>query len=158
MKAITFITGNVSKAEQLTRHLQYPVSHKKVEVHEIQSLNLREVAEHKAHEAQKVIGGTVLVEDTSLVFHALNNLPGPLIKWFLESLDNAGLCKLLAGYEDKSATASVCFALYDGSAIHFFESERRGTITPAPRGERGFGWDPVFVPEGGTKTWGEMDM
>lgn len=153
---ITFITGNVSKAEQLSRHLNYPVSHKKADVHEIQSLDLREIAEHKAREAQKIVGGIILVEDTSLVFHALKKLPGPLIKWFLTILDNDGLCKLLNNYRDRSATASVCFALYDGKTLNFFEAEQRGTITETPKGDRGFGWDPVFIPEGSKKTWGEM--
>ncbi len=32
-----------------------------------------------------------------------------------------------------------------------------GSVASSPKGERGFGWDPVFIPEGHTKTWGEMD-
>ena len=38
-----------------------------------------------------------------------------------------------------------------------FEGRAEGTIAPTPKGERGFGWDPIFVPKGHTKTWGEMD-
>ena len=34
----------------------------------------------------------------------------------------------------------------------------KGTIAESPRGERGFGWDPIFIPGGKTKTWGEMDV
>ena len=158
MSRIVFITGNPSKAEQLSRHLDYPISHTKVDVHEIQSLDLREVAEYKAKEAQKIVGGTVLVEDTSLIFHALKNLPGPLIKWFLTTLDNEGLCRLLDGYKDRNATAQVCFALCDGEAVTFFEAEQKGTITQTPRGGRGFGWDPIFIPDGSEKTWGEMSI
>src|SRR5581483_10032813 len=139
MKEITFLTGNVSKAEQLSRHLSYPVKHFKADVHEIQSLDLREITEHKAREAHKVVGGTVLVEDTSLVFRALKSLPGPLIKWFLTTLDNAGLCTLLNSYDERGATARVCFALYDGIDMHFFEGECVGSIAATPRGERGFG-------------------
>jgi len=153
---ITFVTSNPSKAEQLSRHLHIPVVHRKVDVHEIQSLDLREVAEHKAREAQKIIGGTVLVEDTSLVFHALNNLPGPLIKWFLTALDNEGLCKLLNNYNNRNATATVCFALCDNESVRFFEAEQQGVIADIPRGDRGFGWDPIFIPDGYEKTWGEM--
>lgn len=157
VEKLTFITGNAAKAEQLGRHLEYPVAHKKADAYEIQSLDLRQIAEHKAREAQRQIGGTVLVEDTSLVFHALSRLPGPLIKWFLEELDNAGLAKLLNGYNDRNCTASVCFALCDGESVEFFEGERKGAIALEPRGERGFGWDPIFIPEGHETTWGEMD-
>ncbi len=63
---ITFITGNAAKAAQLGRHLDHPVTHKKLDLPEIQSLDLHEVVEHKAKEAYKQVGGFVLVENTSL--------------------------------------------------------------------------------------------
>ena len=154
---ITFITGNVAKAEQLGRHLAHPISHQKLDLVEIQSLDLHEIIEHKAKEAYKQVGGIVLVEDTSLTFNALGQLPGPLIKWFLTELDNTGLCKLLDAYDDRSAVAEVCIGLYDGKELRTFEGEARGSIAPTPRGEKGFGWDPIFIPEGHEKTWGEMD-
>lgn len=69
-----------------------------------------------------------------------------------------GLCKILDPYEDRSALAKVCFGLYDGKDLKMFEGEMSGTIAPKPRGEKGFGWDPVFIPEGNEKTWGEMDV
>jgi len=154
---LTFITGNASKAEQLGRHLDHPVAHKKLDLPEIQSLDLREIIEYKAKEAHKQIGGTVLVEDTSLTFKALGKLPGPLIKWFLSELDNSGLCKLLDGYNDRTAIAECMFGLYDGETLQVFDGSAPGSIAPTPKGERGFGWDPIFIPEGHTKTWGEMD-
>lgn len=154
--SLTFITGNAAKAEQLGRHLEYPVTHHKLDLPEIQSLDLREIIEHKAKEAYGQIKSPILVEDTSLVFTALGKLPGPLIKWFLKELDNEGLCKLLDNYSDRSAFAQVCFGLYDGEELKVFEGEMKGTIALSPKGEQGFGWDPIFIPEGQTKTWGEM--
>lgn len=156
--ALTYVTGNAAKAEQLGRHLNYPVRHKKLDIPEIQSLDLKEVAEHKARDAYRQVRGPVLVEDTSLVFHALNGLPGPLIKWFFTKLGNNGLCRLLDGYEDRSARAEVCFCFYDGKKLEIFVGEMNGTIADLPRGEQSFGWDPIFIPEGRAKTWGEMDI
>ncbi len=155
---ITFITGNSAKAEQLSRHLDYPILHQKIDLAEIQSLKLKEIVEHKAKEAYKHLSSPVLVEDTSLVFDALGKLPGPLIKWFLAELDNEGLCKILNGYESRDAFAEVCFGLYDGKELRLFQGEMRGTIANSPRGERGFGWDPIFIPSGYQKTWGEMSV
>lgn len=40
--------------------------------------------------------------------------------------------------------------------MEVFEGEIEGTIAEKPRGERGFGWDPIFIPKGYRKTWGEM--
>lgn len=156
MKKITFITGNAAKAEQLERHLNYPVNHLKLDLLELQSLNLEEVVEHKAREAFKQIHLPVLVEDTSLTFNALGRLPGPLIKWFLTEIENNGLCKLLDGYSDRSALARVVFGYYDGKKLSMFDGEMKGIIAEKPRGEDGFGWDPIFIPKGWSKTWGEM--
>lgn len=154
---LTFITGNAEKAKQLGLHLDYPVSHQKLDIPEIQSLDLEEIATKKAKVAYAELGTPVLVEDTSLVFHALGDLPGPLIKWFLESLANDGLAKLVDGYADRSCTASVYFALCDESGIHRFEASIAGRVANKPRGARGFGWDPIFIPDGHEETWGEMD-
>lgn len=151
-----FITSNPSKAEQLSWHLGIELDHMAAEVPEVQSLSLAEVVEHKAKAAYKVANRPVLVEDTSLVFHALGKLPGPLIKWFLQELDNDGLCHLLNGYSDRSATASVLFGYYDGNELSTFEGKAEGSVAVQPIGERGFGWDPVFIPNGYDKTWGEM--
>lgn len=156
--SITFITGNPSKADQLARHLDYPVKHQKLDLPEIQSLDLREVVEYKSQEAYKLVGSPVLVEDTSLTFSSLGRLPGPLIKWFLTELDNVGLCKLLDPYQNRNALAEVCFGLYDGKKLHTFEGQMKGAVANSPRGERGFGWDPIFIPEGYVKTWSEMSM
>ncbi|HUX36084.1 MAG TPA: non-canonical purine NTP pyrophosphatase [Candidatus Paceibacterota bacterium] len=156
LNKITFITGNAAKAEQLRRHLKCPVLHKKIDLDEVQSLDLKKIVEHKSREAYKKIsaqggpasGGksAVLVEDVSLAFHALGKLPGPLIKWFLGELDNDGLCKMLDGYKNRNATAEVCFGLYDGKELKIFEGKMEGKIATHPRGKTDFGWDPIFIP------------
>ncbi len=154
--SITFVTGNPKKAEQLSYHLDTPILHQKLDLPEIQSLDLGEIVERKAREAYRLVQSPVLVEDTSLKFQALGQLPGPLIKWFLKELGNEGLCKLLNGYSERTALAEVKFALFDGKTMRIFDGQMPGVIAPQPRGEDGFGWDPIFIPQGNTKTWGEM--
>jgi non-canonical purine NTP pyrophosphatase (RdgB/HAM1 family) len=153
---ITFITGNPSKADQLSRYLNIAMNHQAVDLPEIQSLDLLEIVEHKTREAFKIVQSPVLVEDTSLTFHALGKLPGPFIKWFLGELDNQGLCRLLDGYADRSATARVLFGYFDGHELKTFAGETKGTIADQPRGKNGFGWDPIFIPNGSQKTRAEM--
>lgn len=156
MKSLTFITGNASKAAQLGQYLQLPIAHTKLDIPEIQSLDLEEVATAKARTAFGMLGSAVLVEDTALTFEALNSLPGPLVKWFLESLGNDGLARLLQNQSNRRALAETCFALCDESGVHIFRSARAGTIAETPRGAAGFGWDPLFIPEGWSFTWAEM--
>jgi len=158
MKSLTFITGNANKADQLSRYLSFAVSHKKLDIPEVQSLNLEEVATEKAKVAYATLGTPVLVEDTALTFEALNGLPGPLIKWFFESIGNEGLAKLLQGYKNRNAIAKTCFALCDESGVQLFLGECKGIVPDFPRGDSDFGWNPVFIPEDEILTWAEMNM
>ena len=63
------------------------------------------------------VNGPVMVEDTSLCFNALNGLPGPYIKWFLDKTGHEGLNNLLAAYDDKSAYAQCIFAFTPSPAV-----------------------------------------
>lgn len=154
---ISFITGNKSKAEQLAFHLDMPVEHHKLDLQEIQSLDLEEIVRDKAQRAWDILKTPVLVEDTSLTFPALGKLPGPLIKWFLTQLDNEGLARLVDG-KDRTAIAEVKFGLHDGSACHIFTGTIQGKVAETPTGEKGFGWDPIFIPDGSSKSWAEMTL
>jgi XTP/dITP diphosphohydrolase len=100
----------------------------------------------------------VLVEDYSLQFAALGQLPGPLIKWFLADLRPEGICRLLDSYDTSDATAHTCFALCDQSGVHIFSGSIQGTIAHKVRGEHGYGTDSIFIPTGQPKTWSEMNQ
>ncbi len=159
MQTITFITGNQKKIDQLNRYVTYPVNHQPLDLEEIQSLDIAEVAAAKARAAYAIIGGPVLVEDAALACVALNGLPGTFEKWYLERLGTQGLIDALAAYDDKRAVAQVCYALCDETGVHLFQNERSGVIVSEPRGEANpFGWNPVFMPDGFTKTWAEMTL
>jgi len=156
IEKITFITGNASKAKYLSDYFHLPVDHVKLDLPEIQSLDMEVIVRDKAQRAYGLIKKPVLVEDTSLTFAALDKLPGPLIKWFLETLGNDGLCKLVDGYNNRIATAEVKFALCYEEEVKIFDGTKEGSISDQPRGEAGFGWDSIFIPKGYDKTWGEM--
>jgi non-canonical purine NTP pyrophosphatase (RdgB/HAM1 family) len=162
MKDLVFITGNQHKAEYLAKWLGIPIPHQKASVDELQSLDLKEVVAHKARGAYQLVGRPVLVEDIALTFHGLGRLPGTYIKWFLEELQPAGLCKIVQPFADKTATASIMYGLYDGKELRTFEAHVAGTITSEPRVSDAAGWNTatswnsVFVPDGHSKTYGEM--
>ncbi|MDO8451804.1 MAG: non-canonical purine NTP pyrophosphatase [bacterium] len=156
MQKLTFITGNAAKAKYLSNYFHLPVEHMKLDLQEIQSLDLKEVVEDKARRAYEIVKSPVIVEDVSLVFTGMKKLPGPLIKWFLETLGNEGLCRLLDGSDDRSALAEVEYAICDESGVHTFRGAVEGMIAQSPKGETNFGWDPIFTPKGHSKTWAEM--
>ena len=119
----------------------------------------QDIAREKCRLAAKEVGGPCFTEDTCLSFSALNGMPGPYIKWFLEKCGHDGLNSMLDGFEDKSATASTLIGFTAGGKddeIMVFEGNTKGKIVP-PRGSLDFGWDPVFEPdEGNGKTYAEM--
>lgn len=157
VKGTVFITGNAGKAAFLAKWLGVELAHQKVELDELQSLDLRKIVEHKVRQAYSIVGGPVLVEDVGLTFHALGGLPGPFIKWFLQELSLQQICNLLGPEDDRSATSVVCYGWFDGERLELFMGELHGSIAKSPRGERGFGFDPIFVPEGSLKTHAEMN-
>jgi len=154
--ALLFATGNPHKVEQVAASLDRPVIQTTIDLPEIQAVDVRDVIEEKTRAAFGMVKQPVLVEDTSLAFHAWNGLPGALIKWFLDGVGNEGLCKMLSTYEDRRATAETCIGCFDGRAFIVFTGSVEGQITMHPRGERGFGWDPIFQPSGSEKTFAEM--
>ena len=156
MTKIVLITGNQGKADQLKQWLGRPIAHQKIDLAEIQSLELREVVAHKAAEAYRQIGAPVLVEDVEVRCSALHGLPGPLIKWFIQSKVGL-LCQMLNAFDDRSAVARVMYALHDGHTMYYFEGEIAGEIAKNPAGDSGFGWDTIFIPQGYARTRAELN-
>lgn len=163
MNDIIFITGNQAKADYLAKWLGQPIEHQKVDLEEIQSLDPREVVEDKARRAYEMVGKPVLVEDVQLSFNALGGkLPGTYIKWFLEEMGNEGLVKMLNAFDDRTATASIMYGLFDGNELHTFEGKKHGHITtelPKTDNDGWHGsksWNFGFIPDGATKTYAEM--
>lgn len=152
----TFITGNESKAKYVAQWLGEAVPHRKIDLDEIQTLDLHTLLTHKAKQAYDILQSPVLVEDAQLACPALGGLPGPFIKWFLDAMGVDGFAKLMRQYEDRSAHGNICYALYDGRDMRFFEGEMHGVIAPEPRGTGGFGFDRILINDGFTKTRAEM--
>lgn len=160
MKKITLVTGNKAKARDIQKILGFPISIADIELEEIQETDLEKIAIHKINEAFKKIGAPVIIDDVGLYVNAWNGFPGPLIKWILKAGGgNASvLLKMMEGEENRKAQVRLVAAYHDGKKTHIFFGEDEGEIAEEIRGENGFGWDPVFIPEGSTKTFAEMSF
>lgn len=148
-KTPVFITGNQNKADYLSKMLGMELEHQKVAVEEIQSATIEEVTEYKAKQAYAALGKPVLVEDSGLEFNALGKLPGPFIKFFVEVPNGLEImCRMLDGFEDRSAQAVAVFGYYDGEKMTLIKGSVGGTIVDHPRGTNGWDWDKIFAPDG----------
>lgn len=157
MEQMMLITGNEGKAKEFSRLLGINVSYQKISLPEIQHTDVSVVAKAKAEAAYEQLGGPVFVDDTGLYIHAWNNLPGALIAWFLDNVGNEGIISMLASWDDRSAKVVTALGYCDESGSRVFVGEVSGTIAEIPRGENGFGYDSIFIPEGQIKTFAEMN-
>ena len=155
--------GNAKKLQEVQlflakggTELPFTLVNQKIDLPELQG-EPEEITREKCRLAAEEAKGAVMVEDTSLCYNALNGLPGPYIKWFLEKTGHEGLNNLLAAYDDKSAYAQTIFGFTSGpgAEVLLFDGRLPGKIVPA-RGPPDFGWDPVFQPDCSDKTYAEM--
>jgi inosine triphosphate pyrophosphatase len=152
---IYFITGNRNKFEEVNAILGN-VEQLDIGLPEIQEMDSKEIIKAKLREALKHKKAGLIVEDTSLSMECLNGLPGPMIKWFMKTVGREGLYEIAnkMGNDKAEAKCVIGYAKNPGE-ISFFEGSVKGRVV-FPRGASKFGWDPVFQPEGFSKTFAEM--
>jgi non-canonical purine NTP pyrophosphatase (RdgB/HAM1 family) len=155
---IYFVTSNKYKFNEVERVLGTGLIMKKLDVPEIQAIEVKDVVEDKAKRAYEILKKPLIVEDTGLYIKSLNDFPGAFARWFFDTVGNERLCKMLDNFKDRSAYSETCICFYDGKRSMVFSGRGYGEIVKKPRGSEGWGYDPIFQPRGCTKTFGEMDM
>lgn len=153
---VVYVTGNPGKAEYFSKVIGLDIEHHDADVDEIQSMNPEEIAVHKAKQAYAQIKWPVIVEDTCLSLDVLNGLPGPFIKWFETTLGLEGICRLADADSKRGAVASNIHVYYDGQNATLFSGSLKGSVPDHPRGDGGFGFNPIFIPVGESNTMAEM--
>lgn len=160
---ITFVTGNPGKVEEL-QALLAPHGTEVVQddrgYPEIQADTLEAVA--RAGAAALLANGLeppFVLEDAGLFVSALRGFPGVYSRYALDTLGCQGLLKLLVDVEQELRTAAFEARLHyvdaDGGH-HGFSGRCTGRIAERMAGEGGFGFDPVFIPDGDTRTFAEL--
>jgi len=152
---LTVVTTSKNKLVEINQILGTDHNVSKLDVPEIQSLNLDEVIAAKARATYQKIKRPVLVEDISFEIKALKGLPGPFIKFFLQTLGTEGTVKLV-GRSKTDTTVTAAVAIYDGKNLKIFKGKVFGTLSKKDRGVHGFGFDKVFIPKGYAKTYAQM--
>lgn len=152
---LTVVTTNKNKLAEINAILGTNHKMSKIDVEEIQSLDLDEVVAAKAKAAYNKIRKPVMVTDVSLEIEKLNGLPGTFVKYFIKTLGTTGTVRLLGkGVHKAKATDAV--AIYDGKILKIFKGTIKGSLAHEDRGSAGFGFDKVFIPQGYNKTWSQL--
>ncbi len=156
MKVI-FITSNEGKfreAKSIGEKYGIEVEWLKEEYLEPQGNDLKEIAKKSAELLAERIKKPFFIEDSGLFIPALKGFPGPYSSYVFKTIGNEGILKLMEGIEDRKAYFLAVVAFFDGEKVLTFEGRVDGTIATEMRGDKGFGFDPIFEYDG--RTFAEM--
>ncbi|OYT60476.1 non-canonical purine NTP pyrophosphatase, RdgB/HAM1 family [Euryarchaeota archaeon ex4484_178] len=127
-----------------------------MEYPEIQADTIEEVIDFALEYLSERIEGNFIIDDSGLFIHALNDFPGVYSAYVFDTLGNEGILKLMEGRENRSATFKTVIGMHIEGQNFKFIGLCHGRIAYAPRGSNGFGYDPIFIPEGEERTFAEM--
>ncbi|OIR14408.1 MAG: non-canonical purine NTP pyrophosphatase, RdgB/HAM1 family [Marine Group III euryarchaeote CG-Bathy1] len=160
---IHLITSNKGKVEELSAMLT-PLGHETeqtdLQCPELQANNLEEVIVHGLEWLKDVVNGeNVLIDDAGVFIEALGGFPGVYSRYAYDTIGLSGILKLMEGIENRRASFKCVLGFLQSNGTQYvLAGETHGTLTHKEKGEEGFGYDPIFIPDGEEKTFAELDM
>lgn len=157
MHRFLFVTHSQNKLAEAERFLDMKLQHYGLDLPELQSVDVEEVAVHKVKYAYSVLQRPVMVDDTGLYIDAWNGLPGALVKWFMQRVGDRGICDMMRGFAERTARAKTVLATIDDEVnLNIYVGTVEGTIAPEPTGGGGYSWETIFIPNGSDRTFAQM--
>ena len=157
-----FITGNKGKqmeAKEKLSRINIDVVQKNLGYPEIQADSLEEVACYGVKHIQESFDKPFILEDAGLFIDGLKGFPGVYSAYVFHTIGCKGILKLMEKTSNKKAVFRSIFAYGqpDEKPVLFI-GECPGTISETEKGSNGFGYDPIFIPDGKTRTFAEMQI
>lgn len=150
---LRFVTSNPGKVREAREYLPAPVERVAYDYPEIQSEDLGAIAAAGARDAFEEVGEPVFVDDAGLFIDAFDGFPGPYSSYVEDRLGIERVRALASREDDDAASFRAVVAYADDDTVETFEGAVPGRIV-APRGDGGFGYDPIFEHRG--RTFAEM--
>ena len=123
---------------------------------EIQDSSLEKIARHAIKTASVNDLGLLLVEDSGLFIDALRGFPGPFSSYVYKTIGLNGILGLMHGQRKRNAYFQTSIAVASAKVPpRVFTGIVRGSVSREIRGTAGFGYDPIFIPEGFRETFGQ---
>jgi len=144
---LAVVTSNAHKAEEIAEYFSgtLDVDHVPLECPEFRDSDVRRIARAKAGYAWKELSRPLIVDDTAFCIRALNGFPGPYAAYVFDTIGNRGILRLMEGVSDRAVSFETAIACAWPGGIEVFSGTLEGTLTTAPRGNGGFGYDPVVA-------------
>src|SRR3989441_3220331 len=158
---IAFVTTNEGKFREVSAKLgeaHIKLVHEDRSYPEIQTDRLEKVVRFAATVLDDQIRGDYFIDDSGLFIEEFGGFPGVYSSYVYKRLGCAGVLKLLHEARNRVARFETVFLLRTADNHEVFHGECRGSIPERERGSGGFGFDPIFVPDGATKTFAGMTV
>ena len=155
---VLFVSSNEEKyneAKKILAEFGIELEFFQTELVEIQHDSLSEIASQKALDAYDKCKKPVIVEDDGLFIDSLSGFPGPYSSYIFNTIGNNGILKLIEDNRGAEFVAIIAFCDSSNEPI-LFESKWLETISKNIQG-KGWGYDPIFIPEKQNKTYAELD-
>ena len=154
---LNMVTSNIHKfveTREFAKEIGIKLIQKNIDIHEVRG-TLEDIVMAKAKKAYEGVQTPIVCDDSGFFIDSLNDFPGEFSRFVFEKIGNEGILKLIEDKEDKGAEFRCMACYFDGSNFMLSLGIVRGKITDAIRGKFGFGYDPIFIPDGFTKTFSE---
>jgi len=155
---VNFATSNkfkVNEANEIGKRFNIKFIQIKCKYPEIRSENVEDVALEGAKFVYSKVKKPVIVEDTGLYIETLNGFPGSYSKFVYQKIGNNGILKLLENKKNRNATFISAIGYCNGKFTKIFSGKINGKISTKILGKEGFGYDPIFIPDGYKKTFAQ---
>ena len=157
LKVITSNPGKVAEYQKAFDELGIEMEHYRLPYDEVQTSDLEEVVNKGMDEIISKGVRNFIVDDTGLFIDSLKGFPGVWSAYAQKTIGNKGILKLMDGVEDRGVEFRCCIGCdIDGERI-VVVGVCRGYITESEKGTDGFGFDPIFSPDG-KLTFAEMSI
>ena len=148
LKVLTSNPGKVREYQKAFDDMGIIMEHHHIPYDEIQTSELEEVVKKGMEELRAKGRKDFIIDDSGMFVHALKGFPGVYSAYGQKTIGNKGILTLMEGIEDRSATFKCCIGCdIDGRTI-IVTGKCEGIILEEERGKEGFGYDPIFSPDG----------
>jgi len=126
----------------------------KLNLEEIQSNSLKEIASKKARDAYSKCRKPIIIEDDGLFIDSLGGFPGPYSSYVFKTIGNKGILDLLKNNRKAKFVSIITYC--DKTILHSFDVKLDGIISKSQKG-KGWGYDPIFIPNNLQKTFAQIN-
>ena len=145
---------NLKEAKEILDSFGISIQFFKLNLEEIQSNSIKEIATKKAQDAFSKCKKPLIVEDDGIFIDSLDGFPGPYSSYVHKTIGNKGILNLMK--QNRCAKFISTITYCDKNGLESFKAKLDGTISKSQKGE-GWGYDPIFIPKNMQKTFAQLN-